>query len=70
MAEQNVSIHAAHWFGLSGNAGFEAVANPQIQAMMLNHALTAQCFIVCAAGPTSPDAIKYIEDELGPQQVV
>ena len=70
MAEQNVSIHAAHWLSLSTIAGFDAVANSQIQAMMLNHALTAQCFVVCAAGPISPDAIKYMEDELGPQQVV
>ena len=70
MGEQNVSIHAAHWPALSTIAGFDAVANPQIQAMMLNHALTAQCFVVCASGPTSPEAIQYIEAELGPQQVV
>ena len=69
MAEQNVGIHAAHWPALSTIAGFDTVANPQIQAMMLNHALTAQCFVVCASGPTSPEAVQYIEAALGPQQV-
>ena len=70
MAEQGVLIHAAHWPALSSFGGFEQVANPQIQAMMLNHALTAQCFVICASSPTSPESIAYIEAELGPQQIV
>ena len=70
MAEQNVTIHAAHWPALSTIVGFEAVANDQIQAMMLNHALTAQCFVICASSPTSTEAIELMEAELGPQNVV
>lgn len=70
MAEQGVLIHAAHWPALSSFGGFEEVANPQIQAMMLNHALTAQCFVICASSPTSPESIAYMEAELGPQEIV
>ena len=70
MAEQGVMIHAAHWPALSSFGGFEKVANPQIQAMMLNHALTAQCFVICASSPTSAESIAYMEAELGPQHIV
>lgn len=70
MADQHVQIHTAHWPGLSSFGGMETVANPQVQAMMLNHALTAQCFVVCASSPTSQESIDYIEKALGPQSTV
>ncbi len=38
--------------------------------MMLNHALTAQCFVVCASSPTSQEAIDYMEKALGPQSMI
>ena len=37
---------------------------------MLNHALTAQCFVICASSPTSQEAIDYIEKALGPQGMI
>ena len=49
MAEQRVQIHTAHWPALSSHGGFETVANSQVQAMMHNHALTAQCFETVAS---------------------
>ena len=70
MAEQGVHIHTAHWPALSSFGGFEAIANIQIEAMMRNHALTAQCFVVCASSPTSVQSIEYMEKALGPQSVV
>ncbi|KAA6426358.1 MAG: nitrilase [Trebouxia sp. A1-2] len=70
MAEQRVQIHTAHWPALSSFGGFETVANPQVQAMMLNHALTAQCFVVCASSPTSQESIDHMEKAMGPQSMV
>ena len=70
MAEQGELIHTAHWPGLSSHGGFETIANPQVEAMMLNHALTAQCFVVCASSPTSAEAVEYIEKALGPQKLI
>ena len=43
--EQQPDIHAALWPSLSTMAGFDAVANIQIEAMMRNHALTGGCFV-------------------------
>lgn len=70
MADQGVQIHTAHWPGLSRFRGFETVANIQIEAMMRNHALTAQCFVVCSSSPNSIQNIEYMEKVLGPQTVV
>ena len=66
LVEQGIEIHAGLWPSLSTIAGFEAVANIQIEAMMRNHALTGQCFVVCASSPVTRAMIDYIERELGP----
>ena len=66
LIEQGIEIHAALWPSLSTIAGFETVADLQIEAMMRNHALTGQCFVVCAASPVTPKMIAFIEGELGP----
>lgn len=67
LAEQQARIHAGLWPGLSTLAGFDAVANLQIEAMMKNHALTGQCFVVCASSPVTQEMLDWMERELGPQ---
>lgn len=64
---QGEQIHAGAWPSLSTMAGFEAVADSQIEAMMKNHAITGQCFVVCASSPVSEEMVAFMERELGPQ---
>lgn len=70
LIEQQAQVHAALWPSLSTLAGFEAVANLQIEAMMKNHAITGQCFVACASSPVSRGMLEFMERELGPQQLV
>lgn len=65
---QGQEIHAAAWPGLSTMAGFEAVADIQIDAMMKTHALTAQCFVVAAGNPVDETCLRWMADTLGPQK--
>ena len=61
-------VHAALWPSLSTLAGFDQVADLQIEAMMRNHALTGGCFVVCAASPVDQGALDFLARELGPQE--
>jgi predicted amidohydrolase len=70
LIEQREEIHAALWPGLSTLAGFDQVANLQIEAMMRNHALTGQCFVVCASSPVTAEMLDYLERKVGPQQML
>jgi predicted amidohydrolase len=70
LAEQNIEIHAALWPGLSTMAGFDQIANIQIEAMMRNHALTAQCFVVSASSPVTQDMVDFLDNELGAQEFI
>eukprot|EP00192_Tetraselmis_astigmatica_P013384 CAMPEP_0117651104 /NCGR_PEP_ID=MMETSP0804-20121206/1911_1 /TAXON_ID=1074897 /ORGANISM="Tetraselmis astigmatica, Strain CCMP880" /LENGTH=330 /DNA_ID=CAMNT_0005457053 /DNA_START=195 /DNA_END=1189 /DNA_ORIENTATION=- len=47
--------------------GFDTVANPQIEAMMKNHAITGQVPVVCASSPVTQEMLDFMEKELGPQ---
>ena len=67
LVQQGLQIHAGCWPALSTLAGFEAVADAQIEAMMKNHALTGQCFVVVASSPVTPEMLAFMERELGPQ---
>lgn len=49
LLQQGQEFHAGAWPALSTMAGFESGANAQIEALMKNHALTGQVFVVCAA---------------------
>jgi nitrilase len=69
LAEQQEEIHAALWPSLSTMAGF-GMSDIQIEAMMRNHALTAQCFVVCAASPVTQEMIDYFTAELGPSDAL
>ncbi|MFB7914466.1 carbon-nitrogen hydrolase family protein [Streptomyces sp. NPDC056061] len=65
---QGQEIHAAAWPGLSTMAGFEAVADIQIDAMMKTHALTAQTFVVSAGNPVDATCLSWMESAMGPQK--
>jgi len=70
LIEQQAEIHAGLWPSLSTLAGFDQVANLQIEAMMKNHALTGQCFVICASSPVSQQMLDFMEQNLGPQQLM
>lgn len=67
MIELQAQIHAALWPSLSTLAGFEGLADLQIEAMMRNHAFTGGCFLVAAASPVDQGALDFLGNELGPQ---
>ncbi|HEV7976300.1 carbon-nitrogen hydrolase family protein [Amycolatopsis sp.] len=70
LIEQDEQIHAAAWPALSTMAGFENVADAQIEAMMKTHALTAQVFVITAANPVDQTCLDWLETNLGPQKLV
>ncbi|RKT87355.1 Predicted amidohydrolase [Saccharopolyspora antimicrobica] len=70
LIEQGQQIHAAAWPALSTMAGFETVADAQIEAMMKTHALTAQVFVVCASNPVDDTCLNWMRDNLGEQNFV
>lgn len=69
LIRQGIQIHAASWPALSTMEGFE-VADIQIDAMMKNHALTGQCFVVAASNPVDQYCLDWMEKSLGPQSKV
>ena len=70
LIEDGEEIHAALWPALSTMAGFEQAADPQIEAMMRNHALTGQCFVVCASSPVTQEMLDFLATELGEQDLL
>lgn len=67
---QGEQIHAAAWPGLSTMRGFEAVADIQIDAMMKTHALSGQCWVLCAGNPVDRVCLDWMEKNIGPQDYV
>lgn len=67
---QKQQIHAGAWPALSTMAGFEAVADSQIEALMKNHALTAQVFVVTASSWVDERCLKWMEENIGKQELV
>lgn len=70
LIDQNQQIHAAAWPALSIMSGFESAANSQIEALMKNHALTAQAFVICASNYVDETCVKWMEENLGKQDLV
>jgi nitrilase len=70
LIEDVEEIHAGVWPALSTMAGFEASANAQIEALMKNHALTAQVFVVCASNYVDQACLKWMENHLGEQTLI
>lgn len=69
LIRQGIQIHAAAWPALSTMEGFE-IADVQIDAMMKNHALTGQCFVIAASNPVNQQCLDWMETNLGPQSKV
>jgi predicted amidohydrolase len=67
MIEMQAEIHAALWPSLSTMAGFDEIANLQIEAMMRNHALSGGCFVISASSPVTQEMLDFMETALGPQ---
>jgi nitrilase len=67
---QNQHIHAGAWPALSTMAGFEAVADAQIEALMKTHALTAQVFVITASNYVDQQCLDWMEQNLGKQDLV
>lgn len=63
-------IHAGAWPALSTMAGFEGSANAQIEALMKNHALTGQTFVICASNYVDESCLQWMEKNLGEQDSV
>ncbi|MEM1020803.1 MAG: carbon-nitrogen hydrolase family protein [Pseudomonadota bacterium] len=70
LIEDGEQIHAALWPSLSTMAGFDGVANIQIEAMMRNHALTGQTFVISASSPATDEMLTVMHDQLGPQELM
>jgi nitrilase len=70
LIEDGEQIHAALWPSLSTMTGFDQVANTQIEAMMRNHALTGQTFVICASSPITKEMVALFTNRLGPQELV
>ncbi|KAK4213658.1 nitrilase [Rhypophila decipiens] len=67
---QNQHIHAGAWPALSTMAGFEAVADAQIEALMKAHALTAQVFVITASNYVDDTCLDWMKENLGEQDLV
>ena len=66
LIEDGEQVHAALWPALDTMAGFEGVANTQIEAMMRNHAITGQTFVISASSPVTQEMLDMMEATLGP----
>ncbi|KAK0702187.1 carbon-nitrogen hydrolase [Lasiosphaeris hirsuta] len=67
---QGEHIHAGAWPALSTMAGFEPVADAQIEALMKAHALTAQVFVITASNYVDDVCLDWMRDNLGEQTFV
>ena len=70
LIEDGQEIHAGAWPALSTMAGFESAADAQIEALMKNHALTAQVFVICASNYVDTTCLDWMRENLGEQDSV
>ncbi|WP_439533928.1 carbon-nitrogen hydrolase family protein [Polymorphobacter sp.] len=70
LIEDGEQIHAALWPGLDTMTGFEGVANWQIEAMMRNHAITGQTFVISASSPVTQEVLDVMAEALGPTDML
>ncbi|KAK2772637.1 hypothetical protein FQN53_004484 [Emmonsiellopsis sp. PD_33] len=63
-------IHAGAWPALSTFTGFETVADLQIEALMKNHALTAQVFVITAANYVDEGCKEWMRENIGETDLV
>ncbi|KAF2235334.1 carbon-nitrogen hydrolase [Viridothelium virens] len=67
---QGQHIHAGAWPALSTMAGFENIADAQIEALMKAHALTAQVFVITASNYVDDTCLNWMKENLGEQDLV
>jgi len=70
LIDDGQEIHAGAWPALSTMSGFEAAADAQIEALMKNHALTAQVFVICSSNYVDETCLTWMEKNIGPQNKV
>jgi len=70
LIQDGEEIHCGAWPALSTMAGFEPAANAQIEALMKNHALTGQTFVICASNYVDDTCLNWMRDHLGEQNLV
>ncbi|CAF1156723.1 unnamed protein product [Didymodactylos carnosus] len=70
LVSEGEQIHAAAWPALSTMAGFTDLADIQIDAMMKNHAITGQCFVISASNWIDDDCLQWMEKNIGKQDLV
>lgn len=58
-------VHAGAWPSLSTTLGFEAVADLQIEALMKNHALTGQVFVITASNYVDEACLRWMRENIG-----
>ncbi|KAK4240756.1 carbon-nitrogen hydrolase [Achaetomium macrosporum] len=63
-------IHAGAWPALSTMAGFEEIADAQIEGLMKAHALTAQVFVITASNYVDEGCLSWMKENLGEQEFV
>jgi nitrilase len=63
-------IHVGAWPALNTMSGFESAANAQIEALMKNHALTGQTFVLCTSNYVDDTCLDWMEKNLGKQDSV
>ncbi|RDW75678.1 hypothetical protein BP5796_06499 [Coleophoma crateriformis] len=66
LIQDRQQIHAAAWPALSTIEGFQSVADIQIEAMMKNHAITAQVFVICASNYVDQSCLDWLTENVGP----
>ena len=67
---ENQHVHAGAWPALSTMAGFEGVADAQIEGLMKAHALSGQVFVVTASNYVDEGCLEWMDKNLGPQDLV
>lgn len=70
LIQQRQQVHAASWPALSTLTGLEDAADSQIEAMMKNHAISGQCFVITASNPIDKGCLEWMDKNLGPQKDV
>ncbi|ROV94460.1 hypothetical protein VSDG_05969 [Cytospora chrysosperma] len=72
LIEEGQHVHVGGWPAISALKGFGdgGVGDAQVEALMKSHALTAQVFVMAAAPHVDDGCLRWMEENLGPQDSV
>lgn len=70
LIEQGEHIHVGCWPALDTMGGFVGLAHIQIEALMKSHALTAQTFVLSPSNFVDEGCLKWLEENIGPQNTL